>query len=394
MVIPIGTNRRVRYLPWVNYSLIAANVLIFVMTAQQVAMFGPALMRGIPLEVVREQLPVVRFYLWPNEPALYQFISYQFLHQDWMHLFFNMLFLWVFGNEVEERLGKLGYLAFYLAGGVVAAIAHALPEGAAPMLGASGSVAAVTGAYLALFPMAEITIFLFFLGAYEVPSIALILFKIVQDAVFQFLEIGNVAYTAHLAGYGYGFVLAMGLLLTRLLPRDNQDMLSLLKHRRRRREFQRLSRQGGYAWDLAQPTDPVTGEAKDLSPQQQAIMDKRTAIIAAAARQDLAEAARLYTELLRADPRQVLPQQAQLDVADHLMGRQQYDAAAAAYELMLAHYPAYHERDHVRLILGLVYARYLGQAARARDLLRDAMPGLTGDNRDLARQVLAECDKA
>src|SRR5690606_9644203 len=103
------------------------------------------------------------------------------------HLFFNMLFLWVFGNEVEERLGKVGYLAFYLAGGVLAGLAHALPADAGPILGASGAVAGVTGAYLALFPMTDITIILFFFGAFEVRSIALILFKIAQDAVFHFL---------------------------------------------------------------------------------------------------------------------------------------------------------------------------------------------------------------
>lgn len=389
MVFPVATNRRMKHVPWVNYALIGANVLVFLMTYREVALFGPALVQGYTLEQVMAYLPVIRFYLWPNQPQLYQFITYQFLHQDWMHLFFNMLFLWVFGNEVEERLGKVGYLAFYLAGGVLAGLAHALPADAGPILGASGAVAGVTGAYLALFPMTDITIILFFFGAFEVRSIALILFKIAQDAVFHFLGVGNVAYTAHLMGYGYGFVVCMALLLTRILPRNDQDLLSVIRHRWRHHAFKRLTRRGGYPWDLAKATDPIPADqAASLDPAQQALMERRAAILEALARADRPKAAQLYADLLKTDARQVLSQQAQLDVAHQLMSEGRYDTAATAYELMLARYPAYHDRDQVRLILGLIYARYLDEKDRARLLLKEALPGLGGENKALAQEVL------
>src|SRR5690606_12485309 len=135
-------------------------------------------------------------------------------------------FLWVFGNAVEDRLGRVGYLCFYLAGGVIAGLGHALME-PSPVLGASGAVAAVTGAYLVLFPLTNVTIvyFFFIIGAFEVSSMVLIFFRVVTDLVFHFLGIGDVAYMAHLAGYGFGFVIALGLLLGRMLPREPYDLL-------------------------------------------------------------------------------------------------------------------------------------------------------------------------
>ncbi|NJL32188.1 MAG: rhomboid family intramembrane serine protease, partial [Phycisphaerales bacterium] len=97
-----------------------------------------------------------------------------------------MLFLYVFGNSVEDRLGKAGYLCFYLAGGVLAGLGHAVLD-PNPVIGASGAVSAVTGAYLALFPLTNVTIFYWFIffGVFEVPSFYLIVFQIVQNMLFQ-----------------------------------------------------------------------------------------------------------------------------------------------------------------------------------------------------------------
>ena len=393
MFLPVATDRRKRHVPWVTYALIAANVVIFLFTARDVSVFGPAVMRGIPLQTILSELPVVRFYLWPNQPQLYQFISYQFLHQDWMHLFFNMLFLWVFGNDVEERLGKWGYLFFYLSAGVLAGFAHCLPGSAGPLLGASGAVAGVTGAYLALFPMAEITLVLFVFGAIELPALVIILFRIVQDATFQVLGIGNVAYSAHLTGYAYGFIVAMGLLLARVLPREAYDMISLIEHRWRRYEFRRLTRGGAYPWDLAKPTDPVPGATPPtLSPQQQAIMDRRAAITQALNDHRWSDASEGFLALLKLDPRQVMSQQQQLDIANQLMKESRYFHAATAYEQLLATYPVLSDRPKVQLVLALIYARNVGEKGRARELLKESMAGLFGDDRALAQQVLHELD--
>src|SRR5690606_30503901 len=112
---------------------------------------------GMPIEMVAQHVPLAGYYLNPRAPELHQFLSYQFLHASWLHLLGNMLFLYVFGNSVEDRLGRAAYLLFYLAGGVMAGVGHAWLE-AAPVLGASGAVAGVTGAFLALFPLSNITV--------------------------------------------------------------------------------------------------------------------------------------------------------------------------------------------------------------------------------------------
>src|SRR5688572_13975984 len=136
MFFPVRTDRRLRSTPWMNIALIAVNAVAFVATRQRLE---------------QHDAEVVKYILDPAQPQLFQFVTYQFLHGSPLHLLGNMLFLYVFGNSVEDRLGKVGYLAFFLAGGVLAGVGHAAME-TSPVLGASGAVAAVTGAYLALFP--------------------------------------------------------------------------------------------------------------------------------------------------------------------------------------------------------------------------------------------------
>ncbi|HEX7010306.1 MAG TPA: rhomboid family intramembrane serine protease [Phycisphaeraceae bacterium] len=394
MFFPIRTDRPLRSLPWVNYALIGANVVIFLATYQQVQFFDVVahMLRGFPLEHLYAEAPVGRFYLWPTQPMPWQFISYQFLHADWMHLLGNMVFLYVFGNHVEDRLGKVGYLFFYLAGGVFAGLGHALVQ-TTPVIGASGAVSAVTGAYLALFPLSNVTIvyWFFFVGTFEVSSMVLILFQIAENLIFQFTGVGNVAYLAHLAGYAYGFVIGMGLLLARVLPREPYDMLSLIERRRRRASFQRLARRGYHPWEHAGADQPAAaGDTPELTAFQRELAQLREGIGRAIAEHDLPAAARQYRQLLQRDPRQVMSLQQQLDLANQLMAEGRYDTAAAAYELFLGHFGDYPQREQVQLILGLVYARYLREAERARQLLQAALPRLSGSDRELAQQTLEQ----
>ncbi|MEX0746044.1 MAG: rhomboid family intramembrane serine protease [Phycisphaeraceae bacterium] len=372
MFFPIRTDRRLKRTPWVNYSLIALNVLIFVLGAQRLG----------------------QFYLWPNQPYLWQFVSYQFLHQGWMHLVGNMVFLWVFGNAVEDRLGRVGYLCFYLAGGVVAGLGHAWAE-PVPVLGASGAVAAVTGAYLVLFPLTNVTIVAWFIiiYAFEVSGMVLILFRVITDVVFHVLDIGNTAYVAHLVGYLFGFIVGFVLLVGRLLPREPYDMLALIEQRRRRSAFRRLTKTGYQPWEGAAGGGSAVA-TPELSPvakaNQQQIASLRRDVSEALNAHDLPEAARLYRELLDLESHQVLNEQPQLDVANQLMAEGRYATAAAAYELFLKHYPGYSHREQIQLILGLIYARYLHQPDRARELLTAAAARLGGGDQELARQVLEE----
>ena len=104
-------------------------------------------------------------------------------------------------------------------------------------------------------------------------------------------------------------------------------------------------------------------------------------------------AAQRFLELLAVDPRQVLSRQAQLDVANHLAGQQRYAEAAEAYEQFLVHYPKYDQIEQVQLMLGIVYARYLGQYAKAKQHLQAALPRLFGEKEvALARAELARIE--
>ena len=395
MIFPIRTDRQLKRTPVVNYALIGANVFFFLITYQQIATAEQYwhLVREERFAELFELVPALAYYLWPrDEPfAYHQLISYQFLHGNWLHLLGNMVFLYVFGNGVEDRFGRVGYLLFYICGGIFAGIGHMMVA-ANPVLGASGSVAAVTGAFLALFPLSRVTIIYWFIiiGVFTVPSVGLILFRVTLDLIFHLIGMPGVAYMAHLAGYAAGFGIGMLLLMTRVLAREPYDLLSLIEQRRRRAQFQRLTRSGYQPWDSARASEPGQVVKAEFTDEQKALMNQRQRISTALANHDNAEAARLYRDLLGRDAGQVLGQDQQLDVANQLMSDGHYEQAAAAYELFLKHYPSYYERQHVQLILGLIYARYIEKPDRARELLEAATPRLTGHDQDLAQRVLGE----
>jgi membrane associated rhomboid family serine protease len=154
-------------------------------------------------------------------------ITSQFLHAGWLHLIFNMLFLWVFGNNIEDRLGRVRFLPFYLLCGALAGLAEALadPGGTVPLIGASGAIAGVLGAYLVLYPRVRVwTIVMpFFFLPFRVPAwLWLVIFFALQ---FLFLGDsassggGSVAYVAHIGGFVAGAALIKPFLLGREEPR-------------------------------------------------------------------------------------------------------------------------------------------------------------------------------
>jgi membrane associated rhomboid family serine protease len=154
-------------------------------------------------------------------------ITYQFLHGGWLHILGNMLFLWIFGNNVEDRLGRGGFLLFYLSAGAVAGLAQVMidPTSPIPTIGASGAIAGTLGAYLVLFPRARITslVFLgFFYQLIDVPAVIVLLFWIALQIIdgiasLGLTEAGGVAFFAHIGGFAFGAGVAW--LLTRVLRR-------------------------------------------------------------------------------------------------------------------------------------------------------------------------------
>lgn len=160
-----------------------------------------------------------------SQPALAVLTS-MFLHGGWAHILGNMLFLWIFGGRVEDRLGRLGFLAFYLIGSIAAAVGQILenPASDLPMIGASGAISAVLGAYLVLYPRARIQslVFLgFFYQLIAVPAAILLGYWFLLQVIDGVAALGStdltggVAVFAHIAGFLAGAVMALPLRLRR-----------------------------------------------------------------------------------------------------------------------------------------------------------------------------------
>jgi membrane associated rhomboid family serine protease len=147
-------------------------------------------------------------------------VTSQFLHGGWLHVLGNLLYLWIFGNNIEDRLGPLPFLGFYLAGGIAAALAQVAidPTSEVPMIGASGAIAAVLGAYLVLYPRARITslVFLgFFYQLIDVPALIVLAFWFVLQLIDGLASIGmtgtgaGIAFFAHIGGFVFGVVVGL-----------------------------------------------------------------------------------------------------------------------------------------------------------------------------------------
>jgi membrane associated rhomboid family serine protease len=363
LILPIRTDSPLKRRPIVNYALIAANVLIFVLTPEKLT------------------LP---FRLSGSHPQLYQFVTYAFLHADWTHLIGNMLFLYIFGNSLNDKLGHIEYFFFYIAGAIFSGAGYTLIS-SADLLGASGAIAAVTTGFLVLFPRSNILVVIwlfYFIDTFEFSSLFLIGFKMIllDNVIMPALSRteSHVAYGAHLVGYLFGFIIPLFLLAVRALDRDQFDILALWSRILRRREFAKVAE--GHPFHEA-------GVPAELGTEMPApIVEIRGSITEALGRFDLATAAERYRKLVEVDCDHVLARKEQLDIANQLMSQQDYKLAAEAYEKYLKHYPAAPQVEQVQLLLGIIYSRYLANPARAKDLLQQAKIRL----RDLVQVNLCE----
>jgi membrane associated rhomboid family serine protease len=146
--------------------------------------------------------------VFPEKFVFLSVLSSMFLHGDILHIAFNMWSLWIFGNNVEEAFGRAGYIGMYLAGGILATLGYAVfnLDSTIPLVGASGAIAAVMGAYLVLFPTARILSLVFF---FFVPVPAVLFIGIWFFGQFSIDPASNVAWEAHVAGFAFGVVIAL-----------------------------------------------------------------------------------------------------------------------------------------------------------------------------------------
>ena len=223
-MIPLRDRNPTRRTPVVTIGLIAACFVAFAIELSVTAAGGdPALERffeqlgAVPADITR----ALEHGDYFSRAILGMFTS-MFLHGGWLHILGNMLFLWIFGNNVEDRMGRIPFLLFYLVGGITAALTQVVidPRSAVPLVGASGAIAAALGAYIVLFPGARILslVFLgFFYQLLEVPALIILGFWFVLQLISGVGSLGGdtaqggVAFFAHIGGFALGVV--VGLLL-------------------------------------------------------------------------------------------------------------------------------------------------------------------------------------
>jgi membrane associated rhomboid family serine protease len=226
-MFPIGDdNSEITITPYVNYLFIGINVLVFVLLQQlgsndafsyAFSLVPKEVTTGVDLTGVipvtnsaGQVLGEIQHFQTPL-PVYFNFLSSMFMHGDIMHIFGNMLFLWIFGDNLENLLGHLRFAVFYLVCGFAAALAQVVmePSSAIPMLGASGAISGVLGGYLVLFPQRQVRAIIFnFLTT--VPAFVALGLWIGYQILLGFLAPagqGGVAYAAHIGGFIGGVVL-------------------------------------------------------------------------------------------------------------------------------------------------------------------------------------------
>lgn len=258
-MIPIGDSLRTRTIPYVNLAIIAINLLVFfyALSLEQTAGFFGGLseldrfffhwgtipacvadLTGLDPKVPPQTLDAV---CERSNNTLASPLTSMFMHAGWLHLLGNMLFLWIFGDNVEEGMGHLRYLIFYLVCGLGASIVHVLfnVDDLIPSIGASGAIAGVMGAYLVLYPRATVAvIFPFFLifWAAHVPAVLLIgvwfLMQVFSGVASIGADVvgggGGVAWFAHIGGF------VVGLLLVHLFRRRRPSLRPIYPERQQR----------------------------------------------------------------------------------------------------------------------------------------------------------------
>jgi len=238
VLFPVGdTPNPPNFKAWINWAFIALNVAIYLFislpySSQPVNPRDPALVeylrviapsvspttayRMIGNKISAYDLFVFKFGYKPGAPQIGDLLFAMFLHSGFLHLIGNMLFLWIYGDNVEHRLGRFGYLVTYLATGVAATLVFSMFAGNSmtPMVGASGAISGVLGLYFILFPKNKIKMFVaffpFFFDTILIPSRWVLGFYLIIDNLLPFLSgaQSGVAYGAHIGGFLAGLVIA------------------------------------------------------------------------------------------------------------------------------------------------------------------------------------------
>lgn len=335
-MIPIATDQAPRRTPIVTLWLIGLNLLAYLTML--------AVVKGS--EDATETF-ILRFGMSREAFAWWQPVTYLFVHDPgslW-HVGGNMIFLWTFGSAVEGRLGATRFLSLYLIGGILAGLAQIMTS-SGPVVGASGAVSAVTGAFVVLFPRARVSVWLF-LSIIPIPAMLMVGLYFFFDLAGAFGGgRGGIGYLAHVTGTIFGFVVAMSLLGTGVLRRTDLDLLFLLKQWRRRREMRKVaeaSRSAAGPWaSLGKDGDErVTSSSVGSAHANTPLSAATKARIAQRARESASEA----------------------------FAKGDFERAITEFNRSFETVPTGAEADEARLMLAVIHIRKVPDHARAREAI-------------------------
>ncbi len=394
MFLPIGDEPNPRGIAWVNWALILANISVFAFISlplmeQRPDLNDPATLdllrllserypeaRSVFLRQLLERMTAYDVFLiqWgyrPGEPSLVTLMTSMFLHGGWLHLFGNMLFLWIYGDNVEEALGRLGYLGAYLGTGVAAAVGYGAvaPEsvGHVPMVGASGAISGVLGCYFVWFPRNRVKVlvflFPFYMNVVLVRARLVLGFYLLVENLLPFLLLdpekdSGVAHGAHIGGFVAGLLLAFA-----LTPR---------------------------ARAVGSGRGPVGAERPPVANRAATGAGEVGALFYAG---DIEGALGLYSRLTPGE-RQQVPFAAVADLAAALANRGRYEVALGVFKRAIGDHPR--DPDVARAFLGigliLLYGR--DRPASAQSFLLDALDATPRPEvAEAARAALGEIER-
>jgi membrane associated rhomboid family serine protease len=368
MILPLGDAPNPRGIPFLTYALIAANSAVFLLITLPLSGRAPDLndpalweylrivARNLPHPVPVEELLrhtsaydlfVFRYGFRPAAPSLATLFTAMFLHAGFIHLFGNMLFLWIYGDNVEHRLGRLPFLFWYLATGMAATLFYTLfdLDSPLPLIGASGAISGVLGFYFLWFPRNTVRLlfvfFPFFMNVIAVPARLVLGFYLLADNLLPFLISrgmggGGVAYGAHIGGFLGGLAAAWLI--------DRRQVTA------RPREFRERMHPPSEARHTSAPTIPRS-----------------------LAHGDFADAAKAYFALDVDETRRALAPEDSLALADWLERNGHPHAALIVYRRHLRDYPQGPGAAEAHVGAGLVQLRHLDQPTPAFQHFVDAL---------------------
>lgn len=344
MLLPIGDVPNPKSTPYVNWLLIGLNIVVFAAVTLPLSVARPDLTDPALLEylsvlgargnwsaemvyqhVSAYDLVVFKYGFRPAEFSLVTMFTAMFMHGGWMHLAGNMLFLWIYGDNVEHRLGHVGYLLSYLGAGLAATLFFAMfvPDSQIPMLGASGAISGVLGFYFLWFPRNRIKVFVFLfpliMTTLLIPSRIVLGVYLVIDNILPFMttpaEGSGVAYGAHIGGFLAGLGLALAV----------DRLPGLLR---------------------------MPGVVPKVKRKRANLVDAVTDIVRSVDQGDMAHAASRYLELDNRAKRGQLSTQNILSIGNHLLDRGDLDEALSVFRRLIAERPGDGNLDRAHLGAG------------------------------------------